>query len=255
MAKIYNRIFVIPDIHGRLDLLQKAVNFIRNDLKFDKNDLLVQLGDFIDRGPDSCGCITLLMAMSEADDNIHVLRGNHESFMIDSTIKKNPAAEFDWEMNGGVQTIESYQRAVFSGIPNSHLEWLAFLPISLEVQGFYFSHSPVPEENNRTCPKMPYSLNERTWTYYPPSYFVNGKLEVHKGPLSENGTGDTHLIGIHGHIHHGEDTKVRTFPNLRFLDCGAGCYEESPLVVHDAVSNESWYVFADKIEKESVRQP
>jgi serine/threonine protein phosphatase 1 len=48
------RLYVIGDIHGRLDLLERVIAAIARDVKEHGSDALtVTLGDYIDRGPAS----------------------------------------------------------------------------------------------------------------------------------------------------------------------------------------------------------
>jgi len=55
-----SRIYVIGDIHGRLDLLDNLIGKIEADLKSAPTPeaLTVTLGDYIDRGPNSRGVLT-----------------------------------------------------------------------------------------------------------------------------------------------------------------------------------------------------
>jgi len=253
--KQYKRIFAIPDVHGEARILDRAIRFLNQDLQFGPEDLLVVLGDYIDRGENSCGCIEKLKILSESP-NVVVLAGNHEGFMIDVMVKGQFWKNEVWDMNGGWSTKNSYLYAGYSNTPHSHLEWLVKRPISFETQGFFFSHAPVPMENIRKSSKLPYDIRELTCTYYEDWYDTPdiGGLDSHPGPFDNNGAGDINLIGICGHIHRGPDTSVRTFPMYRFLDCGCGCYTESPLVIHECISNENWYVFDDLVSKDRFPQ-
>jgi serine/threonine protein phosphatase 1 len=53
------RIYVIGDIHGRLDLLDRMADHISCDLDASpiSDCMTVTLGDYIDRGPDSRGVL------------------------------------------------------------------------------------------------------------------------------------------------------------------------------------------------------
>jgi serine/threonine protein phosphatase 1 len=57
------RVYVIGDIHGRTDLLDRMVALISRDLEANpiRDSLTVTLGDYIDRGPDSRGVIDRLV--------------------------------------------------------------------------------------------------------------------------------------------------------------------------------------------------
>ena len=57
-----DRIYVIGDIHGRLDLLDGIVEKIRCDVERHphREGLAVTLGDYVDRGPDSQGVLDRL---------------------------------------------------------------------------------------------------------------------------------------------------------------------------------------------------
>ena len=73
--------YAIGDIHGNLaalnDLLAQLVPEISPD------DTLVFLGDYIDRGPDSCGCIERILKLErEASFPVITLLGNHEQWML-----------------------------------------------------------------------------------------------------------------------------------------------------------------------------
>jgi serine/threonine protein phosphatase 1 len=67
----------IGDIHGNLkpleDLLSEVLPVLRPE------DTLVFLGDYIDRGPDSRGCVERILRLKEqAAFSVVTLLGNHE---------------------------------------------------------------------------------------------------------------------------------------------------------------------------------
>ena len=57
-----NKIWIIPDIHGCVLTLK---TLIENQIEPDKNDQLIFIGDYIDRGPDSKGVIDYIMNLEE----------------------------------------------------------------------------------------------------------------------------------------------------------------------------------------------
>jgi serine/threonine protein phosphatase 1 len=101
------RVYAIGDIHGRLDLLQVLSNKLRNDLRDhpSENAIVVLLGDYIDRGPDSAGVIDWFLAAGLPAPAI-ALRGNHEAtllnFLVDETVLDN------WRHFGGLETLSCY---------------------------------------------------------------------------------------------------------------------------------------------------
>jgi serine/threonine protein phosphatase 1 len=70
------RTFAIGDIHGDLDALEKLLS---NLPPLDKDDTLVFVGDYIDRGPKSAEVVEFLRAMpGQTPAKVVLLRGNHE---------------------------------------------------------------------------------------------------------------------------------------------------------------------------------
>jgi serine/threonine protein phosphatase 1 len=71
----------IGDIHGNLPALEDLLNRLHPELRH--GDLVVFLGDYIDRGPDSCGCIeAILRFRDDIPAEMVCLCGNHEDWML-----------------------------------------------------------------------------------------------------------------------------------------------------------------------------
>lgn len=80
--------YAIGDIHGEADKLRRLHDRIYSTHETDFTGLpfrLVHLGDYIDRGPESCAVIDYLM---EVESTLTLaplnLKGNHEQMMIDA---------------------------------------------------------------------------------------------------------------------------------------------------------------------------
>lgn len=110
------RLFVIGDIHGCLNELIRLLALVDNTIE--KDDQIVFIGDYIDRGPDSKGVIDLLIERNRSHPNKHIfLRGNHEDMMM--------TGEHYWGLNGGIETLQSYGLTVAEyGMG----DWLAQIP-------------------------------------------------------------------------------------------------------------------------------
>ena len=262
--KTYRRIYTIPDIHGRIDLLDLALELIDKDGHDKNQDIIVFLGDYIDRGPNSFEVVDLINKLVESGEAL-AIRGNHENFAVDYYCGKG--GKEIWLMNGGYQTLSSYRdKTGHEKMSDEHIKFLGALPHYLEFQGFFFSHAPVPREKARVGSKgfrepfgeagEPYNKWELTWHYFGPEGEKKGALmDKHEGPLSQHESGK-HLIGLCGHIHRGPNVEeVRIFPNYRMLDVGCGCFPSGPLAIHEAIENRTFYAKPSDLRKKKTSDP
>jgi serine/threonine protein phosphatase 1 len=150
------RIYAIGDIHGRLDLLERALAAIRGDVDArGPAALTVTVGDYVDRGPDSRGVLDRLVADPFPTPYV-ALKGNHEDML--EAFLADAAAGPQWLDNGGLQTLRSYgvaldgfghaefaqaREALRAALPAAHLEFLRGLRLSLSRGGFFFCHAGV----------------------------------------------------------------------------------------------------------------
>jgi serine/threonine protein phosphatase 1 len=116
------RHLAIGDIHGCISALTTLVDFValRDD------DIIVTLGDYIDRGPDSRAVLDFLIALGKSHHHVP-LRGNHEIMMLDARHKKSWLHA--WMSYGGEATLRSYapdhdSAGSFADIPESHFDFL-----------------------------------------------------------------------------------------------------------------------------------
>jgi serine/threonine protein phosphatase 1 len=72
--------YAIPDLHGRFDLLQSAIERIIQH-SGERYSTVVTLGDYIDRGPNSRQVIARLMDWQSETLKLVSLKGNHEAMM------------------------------------------------------------------------------------------------------------------------------------------------------------------------------
>lgn len=101
-------IYAVGDIHGRLDLLTKLQAMILADAGKRQVDrrVVVYLGDYVDRGPDSKGVIDRLIERPLDGFESKFLKGNHEDFML--RFLGDGSLATSWMLNGGMATLRSY---------------------------------------------------------------------------------------------------------------------------------------------------
>jgi len=141
--------WVIPDIHGCALTLK---TLIENQIKPNKNDHLIFLGDYIDRGPDSKGVIDYIMDLQKNDYTVTALMGNHEDYCIKAFDEDKKQKRFlgfrskskiqkEWEIFGGVQTLESFDTESPRDIPVEYIDWMRNLDYYIEVDNFIIVHA------------------------------------------------------------------------------------------------------------------
>ena len=102
------RVYAVGDIHGCLDRLIELQEKILEDAAASKakRKVVVYLGDYVDRGPDSRGVIDHLIGNPlEGFESIHLM-GNHEQFLLD--FLRDSEVMRIWLLNGGDDTLRSF---------------------------------------------------------------------------------------------------------------------------------------------------
>src|SRR5260221_3283136 len=99
-------VYAVGDIHGRDDLLAALLAAIRADGAANLSNLLVCLGDYVDRGPASAAVVERLSRFHAGDFALVPLKGNHEHLMLQ--FLADPDEGGPWLANGGAATLASY---------------------------------------------------------------------------------------------------------------------------------------------------
>lgn len=156
------RIYAVGDIHGRYDLLKTALGQIATDCADDaasRLPMLVLLGDYIDRGPDSAKVLQALVWLRRRGEfALRLLKGNHEQALL--AFVEDPAGAADWLGFGGAETLAAYgvappapgcgaaalaqaRDALLDQMPASHLQLLEDLEPMVLVGDYAFVHAGV----------------------------------------------------------------------------------------------------------------
>jgi len=155
------RIYAIGDVHGMRDLLDDMLLRVRRDLvrRPHPEPLIVMLGDYADRGPDSRGVIDALIGLRDGDLPAVFLLGNHDSYI--PAYLEDPDwfdRTFHWlhPSMGGAETLASYgvvdanhyapedTRDAFSrAFPAEHAAFIADCVLWHRVGGYLFAHAGI----------------------------------------------------------------------------------------------------------------
>jgi serine/threonine protein phosphatase 1 len=150
-------VYAIGDIHGCLELLNTAHDKILLDASTSPGQkLVVFLGDYVDKGPNSKAVLDFLI-QSPPEDVVQVcVCGNHDAEFL--KFLQNPKSNMGWLGFGGADTLRSYgvdvehilkkggglealERMVKQAVPIAHVDFLATLPTLVEIGALIFVHA------------------------------------------------------------------------------------------------------------------
>ncbi len=129
------RVIAIGDIHG----CSAAFDAVLDEVAPGRDDLVVTLGDHIDRGPDSRGVIDRLLSLREETELVSIL-GNHEEMLL-SILDGHQYMLGDWLAFGGLATLDSYETENPADIPEEHVEFLRSCVPVVELPTHFFVHA------------------------------------------------------------------------------------------------------------------
>jgi len=129
-----SRTIAFGDIHGCLSALETLLAAINPQ----REDTLVLLGDYVDRGPQSREVIERLMALQRECCLVPLL-GNHDELMV-QVCDGRQEVYIDWLMFGGNATLESYGTLRPEDIPSAHIEFLRNCRLFYESDRHFFLH-------------------------------------------------------------------------------------------------------------------
>jgi len=153
-------IYAVGDIHGQLHLLDDLLEKISADAggRDAQRRMLVFVGDYVDRGPDSAGVIERLISGMPEGYETRCLMGNHESILL--KFLEDPETYEHWLMNGAETTLFSYGvdapgsgasaaavarcRDLFAmALPPAHRDFLNNLQLFTSCGDYLFVHAGI----------------------------------------------------------------------------------------------------------------
>lgn len=155
--------YAVGDIHGRADLLGDMFTLLEAraeaDTRAGAKPVVVFLGDYVDRGPNSALVVNMLLEGRPNGFERHCLKGNHEESML--LFMDAPLENRAWVLQGGAETLVSYgvqppppvgasdedwtnvAAALKARVPAAHLEFLKRLERYVAYGDYAFVHAGV----------------------------------------------------------------------------------------------------------------
>ncbi len=150
------RVFAVSDVHGNLDYLKGLLD----QIAFSQDDILVLLGDLIEKGPKSIETLQYIVQLSKTH-TVHVLRGNCDRLLFDDDIPDEWLFRFRDSWGGRtvirefaraldlplerIEDVAALRRAVKREFPEE-IAFLTALPVILESDRYIFVHGGIPGE-------------------------------------------------------------------------------------------------------------
>lgn len=193
------RTIAIGDIHG----CDRALETVLRTVAPAADDVIITLGDVVDRGPNSKRVIELLLELQKSSRYLGIL-GNHEEMMLKVVAERQ--SPHNWLQYGGVETLDSYGFCGDLGvIPRSHVELLqGFLPY-YETATHFFVHANYDPRKPLTHQSSS-MLRWKRLDEHLPGPHVSGKVAV-LGHTADH-TGEVlslkHMVCIDTYCHGGQ---------------------------------------------------
>ncbi|MCY9872384.1 metallophosphoesterase [Vibrio barjaei] len=132
------RVIAFNDIHGEFDLL----NFALDSLKVTKNDVVISVGDMIDRGPKSYQTVDTFLY----EENFFPVLGNHELLFLSGYLNNNAHDHATSVANGGLWHTQ-YHRREMEHLGRRLLSWVPkALLVKFGSKKIAFTHADIPKD-------------------------------------------------------------------------------------------------------------
>lgn len=154
-----NRLYAIGDIHGCYGALYALLEKIKPD---PKQDRVIFLGDYINRGNNSKKVIDRLIEFKQLYPRSIFLKGNHEVMFLNYL---NGSRETLFLQSGGLETLDSYgiippnTEAARRKVPSSHKLFLLDLLPYWEERDYIFVHAGMEKGRHP-------SMQKQDWLYW-----------------------------------------------------------------------------------------
>ena len=160
-----NELFVVGDVHGCWNTFQELLTYWNPE-----TEILIQVGDLVDRGNYSPQCLELSRELSRKfPDRSVFLRGNHEQMMLRYLRGEDTTGH--WLINGGKSTLTGFIKLQVP--PADYLDWLEERELVWENEFVCVTHAGI------TAVENPFDVDDRMGVLWNRGPWKNiGKLQV-----------------------------------------------------------------------------
>ncbi len=130
------QLFAIGDIHGCFDSLKEL---IENKIQLQKDDKLILLGDYINRGDKSKEVVNFIIELLKNGYDVIPLKGNHELLLLETFEDEKNKPK--WIQNGGDETLKSFGISLIKDIFSKYLDFFSNLKSYFSIEHFLFVHA------------------------------------------------------------------------------------------------------------------
>lgn len=146
------RLIAIGDIHGCSTAFEALIEAIDPT----DDDIIVTLGDYVDRGPDTPGVLDRLIALRRRCRLVPLL-GNHDQVML-AAVYGQIQPKIWLEGMDGDQTVAAY--GSIRDIPPEHTDFLSACELCVETDTHFFMHASY----DPALPLEKQSIENLLWT-------------------------------------------------------------------------------------------
>jgi serine/threonine protein phosphatase 1 len=175
--------------------------------------VVVRMGDYIDRGPDSLGVLDVAMdGLGEPSIEEINLYGNHDSYLLEVATREGlePFAVQAWVSNGGARTLAQLgvalddrlrertvevQHRVRSSLGRSRLEFLESLDLTHRVGDYVLAHAGIDPARDLDDQPLESLLLVRGHFLDAGSYWTHPVTVVHGHSIGKPSV-ERHRIGV-----------------------------------------------------------
>ncbi|MEQ8240113.1 MAG: metallophosphoesterase family protein [Cyclobacteriaceae bacterium] len=190
--------YAISDIHGCAITFQELLNKIG----YSKEDELILLGDYINKGPNSKKVIDTIIDLQNNGYKVTALKGNHEEMIFDSI-------ELEEWTAGAEETLKSFNISHFNQLSEKYIKWFSKLKTLSVDHEYVFVHAGLNFENDNPLDDLHAHCWIRDW-YKSIDYDWLGNRKI-----------------IHGHVpqkKHEIEKMLQDFSETSLLDIDNGCH-------------------------------